>query len=151
MRRFVDDGLVEEDGLEFLSGAHGQYVFDGHVILRDGRLKVTVAKVLESTDDGDSANPMVQTIAYSYNVSIIGHGNVFRYCSPHDENDDTIDHHKQHHRHQYDPFGPDRFKNQVTLIEDGNWPTLGQVVQEADQWYLANLEQVARLGRAFEE
>ncbi len=109
-RRFVDGGLVEDDGLEFVSGANGQYVFDGYVILRDRRLKITVAKVLETVDASDPRNPMVQTIAYSYNVSIIGHGNVFRYCSPHDVNDDPIDHHKQHHRHEYDPFGPDRHK-----------------------------------------
>jgi len=151
IRRFENDGRVVEDGLEFMSAANGQYMFDGHIILRDRQLEVTVTKVLETVDATDLSNPTVQTIAYSYNVSIIGHGNVFRYCSPHDENDDHIDHHKQHHRHQYDPFGADRFKNQVTLITNGDWPTLGQVIQEADDWYLTHLDRLAGLGRPAED
>lgn len=145
VRRFEDDGLVEEDGLEFVPAAEGRYLFQGYILLRDRRLKVTVTKLLETVGSGNPDDPMVQTVAYSYNVSIIGHGNVFRYCSPHDENDDPIDHHRQHHRHQYDPLGSDRLRSTVSLITDGDWPTLGQVVQEADAWYLENIQRLDQI------
>lgn len=54
IRRFENSGMVEEDGLDFIPAADGRYVFSGYVLLRDRRLKVTVAKVLETVD---ASNP----------------------------------------------------------------------------------------------
>lgn len=136
-------GAIENDGLDFLAGADGSFFFDGELLLRDGVMKLTVAKRLEIVDGTEPADAVVQTASYSYNVSIVGFGNVFRYCSPHE--DDGPVHHHQHHRHQYDPFGARPDDYHVTLITDGDWPTLGDVVQEADTWYWQHKDAVEGL------
>ena len=146
MGQLLYTGAVEEDGLDFLPGADGRFYFAGEVLLREKRLKLTVAKALEVVDAAEPANPVVQTISYSYNVSICGHGNVFRYCAPHD--DDAMEHHLQHHRHQYDPFGPEPDRYTVVLITDGNWPTMDEVIREADAWYWDHLDRLVNLPRA---
>lgn len=136
--RFTYAGLIEDDGLDLFPGAEGRFYFDGELLLRERRLKLRVAKVLEVVDAADPEDPLVQTISYSCNVSVVGFSNVLRYCSPHD--DDVAEHHLQHHLHQYDPFGPTPDRYSVTLITDGDWPSLGDVIQEADAWYWANLD-----------
>jgi hypothetical protein len=146
MGQLLYTGLVDEDGLDFLPGADGRFYFAGEVLLRDRRLKLTVVKALEVVEATDPANPLVQTLSYSYNVSICGLGNVFRYCAPHD--DDAMEHHLQHHRHAYDPFGPEPHRYTVRLITDGDWPKMDEVIREADAWYWENLESLESLLRA---
>lgn len=143
MAQMLYAGQVEEDGLELPNGASGALVFDGELLLRDRRLKVTVTKVLEVLDDTDPSNPLVQTSMYSYNVSLVGYGNVFRYCSPH-EDGSGIPHHEHHHRHQYDPFGAEPDSYEVSFGGD-DWPTLQEVISEADEWYLSNQDRVLAL------
>lgn len=136
-------GIVEEDGVAFEPGADGHFYFAGEILLRSGKLKLTVAKALEIVDATDPGDPWVQTTSYSYNVSIVGFGNIFRYCSPHDG--DGPEHHQQHHRHQYDPFSSTPEVYNVRLITDGDWPVLSEVIQEADGWYWDNVENLEAL------
>lgn len=131
MAKMLYSGLVVEDGLELPNGADGELVIVGDLLLRDRVLKVTVVKSLQVLEETDPSNPDVQTSSYSYNVSLVGHGNVFRYCSPHS------DHNEYHHRHQYDPFGSHPEANTVTDCGD-DWPTLSEVIEEAEEWYWAN-------------
>lgn len=143
MAKMLYSGQVEEDSLELPNGASGELVITGELLLRDRALKVTVTKVLEVLDDSDPSDPEIQTSSYSYNVSVVGHGNVFRYCSPH-EDGSGIPHHLEHHRHQYDPFGPN--PGTSTVVHGGDdWPTLQEVIQEADEWYLENMDNVIAL------
>jgi hypothetical protein len=141
--QFLYSGVVEEDRLEWLPGADGVFLLEGELLLRERRIKVTVTKLLEVVDGHVPSNPLIQTSAYSYNVSIVGHGNIFRYCSPHDIG--GAEHHFQHHRHQYAPFSADVDTPTVGLIEDGDWPTLGEVIQEAEEWYWENLNDLDAL------
>lgn len=136
MGQMIYNGEVDEDALELPNGASGELLIDGEIWLRDRVLKVTVTKTLEVLDDSEPGNPVVQTSSYSYNVSIVGHGNLFRYCSPH-EDGMGIPHHAHHHRHQYDPFGPNPDHSEVE-IRGEDWPTLQEVIVEADEWYLKN-------------
>ena len=136
-------GAVDEDSyLEEDDSHSGRFLFDGELYLRERALKLTVTKALKFLDE-HPADPLVQTEWYSYNVSIVGHGNVFRYCSPHE--DDGAPHHEHHHRHQYDPFGPNSRDNEVTIIDGGDWPLLSEVIEEADEWFLANRDRVLAL------
>lgn len=147
MRSLFDEGCVESESLEFTSGADGWIILDGEIVLRGRLLKVKVTKGLEVRDNGQD-DPMVQTRYYSYNVSIVGGSNVFRYCSPH--KDPGPEHHDVHHRHQYDPFGPNPYQNTVSTVEEDTWPLLSEVIREADEWYWANQEEInAMFGQPF--
>ena len=140
MGQYIYKGFVDEDRVTYGFGANGLFFFNGEIFLRARTLRVDVSKSLEV---GEGADPLVQTINYSYNVSIAGRRNVFRYCSPHDP--DGTDHHVQHHRHQYDPFGPDPSRETIRLITDGDWPVLGQVIEEAESWYWDNHDHLEAL------
>jgi len=61
------------------------------------------------------------------------------------EPEDASKHHQQHHRHQYDPFGPTPDVYNVRLITNGDWPVLSEVIQEADGWYWDNVETLGAL------
>lgn len=135
-------GAVDKDEINLLTGADGRVYFSGYAILRDEKLKLDVTKELEVTDASNPKNPLVPTISYSYNVSLIGRGNVFRYCSPHPGGDDAPEHHGHHHRHQFDRFGPTPEEYTVTWDTDGEWPTLAEVIKEADAWYWDNVHRL---------
>lgn len=140
----IYQGAVSEDALMAEPGGDGKFYFDGVLYLRAHALNLTVFKILEMLDD--SQDPCVQTIRYSYNVSIVGHGNVFRYCSPHD--DDTEPHHRYHHRHEYDPFGSAPQRYTVAWPHHPDWPLLGEVIDEADRWYWDNRDALDALAGA---
>lgn len=143
MDRFCAEGVVESQTLEFVPGADGHLTLEGCIHLVGKVLRIDVAKSLEVTSNA-SGEVLVQTRAYSYNVLISGVGNVFRYCSPH-ENDPGPVHHDHHHRHQYDPFGSDPKSNEATPRYDGDWPLLGEVIREAVDWYWENKDHIEAL------
>ena len=137
-------GLVSEDRLKLDPGADGQLTLEGELLLRDGCLRLEVTKVLEIVEQTeDAGDTVVQTAKYSYNLSVPGLGNVFRYDSPHDDGAD-IHHHQYHHRHEYFPFSGDTDHNVVKCDYEGDWPLLGEVIQEADDWYWLHSEELAK-------
>ncbi len=89
-------------------------------------------KGLNVWQDGDRY--MVQTFAYSYNVSVTGFGNVYRYDSPHN-------HRPCHHRHAYQWRVPDD-PGTLTEITGNAWPTLGEVIGETEQWYWQHYDEL---------
>jgi len=141
MGQLIYTGAVEVDEIDLPNGADGELFISGRAILRDRKLRVDVLKALEITDASNPRDPLVQTISYSYDVVLQGRSNVFRYCSPHGE-DHEIEHHRHHHRHQFDPFGPSPDEYTVAIDYAGDWPTLGQVIQEADTWYWENVHRL---------
>lgn len=138
----VSRGYVDEDGVSAQPGANGRFYFDGVLYLRERALKLKVVKALEILDS--RANPLVQTASYSYHVSICSGGNVFRYCSPHDN--ENAAHHRYHHRHAYDPFGPEPEKDSVSCDGHPDWPTLSEVIEEAEGWFWDNRTALIRIG-----
>lgn len=137
--QFVREGFVAEDhGLEF-EAVPGGLLLEGRLECEGGiRIDVTklVAYVIEDTD------PLVETRRYRYHVTLRGAGNVFRYDSPHET------HNREHHVHRYDLLDGDR-RGEVTFLHDEEEvPTLGEVIEEARQWYWANLEDLQDRGLA---
>jgi hypothetical protein len=131
MGQFIDRGFVIDDGLRSWPRA-GWLLFAGTVECLGG-LRISVIKGLDVWRESDRF--MVQTFGYSYNVSVHGHGNVFRYDSPHE------DHRPYHHRHAYIWNLPGD-KGTVTPSADGDWPTLGEVVGEVESWYWENKDEL---------
>lgn len=93
-----------------------------------GDLTMTVDKSFSTFIEG--GQQYIQTDSYSYKLSRNGVGLIFRYDSPDaDINDDAPEHHKHHHKHIFDP---EDNEVDIQLIQDGNWPTLGQAIREAE-------------------
>jgi hypothetical protein len=76
--------------------------------------------------------PLVQTVDYSYNARVRGLGNIFRYDFPHS------DHNRFHHVHRFDAFAD----HEQETVQECEWPTLGQVLEELERWYYLNREQL---------
>lgn len=100
-------------------------------------LEIHVFKVqdLFTRPDGRLA---VQTQLYEYHVlQRLQHGerNLFRYDNAHT----YVDHPDAHHRHQYDDTGesPECRHLSKEGWERGDWPNLGQVIDEVYEWWRA--------------
>ncbi|NBB87164.1 MAG: hypothetical protein GVY12_13230 [Bacteroidetes bacterium] len=118
-------GFVVSDTLAF-SALRNSILLTGNIGCKGG-INIDVKKRLQ-VREGEGANALVQTVYYKYNVALSGHGTIFRYDSPHRE------HRRFHHVHRYDVLSGDS-EGTVERIEDDAWPTLGEVVQEAADWY----------------
>ncbi len=130
MSRFVDENFVLVDGLAIDPLGNGQIWIHGHIKCAGG-VEITVDKYLAIVDEGPPVS--VQTVDYSYNASVSGLGNIFRYDSPHEDHNDF------HHRHAYDVFAGDVVGTVTKLTE---WPTLGEVIEELRAWTSANADKL---------
>jgi len=143
MQQFRDNSFVSSDTLKFISLSPAYYL-EGKIYCA-GQIVVTVDKgfgieSLVSYDD-----PMIKTRWYSYNVSMQGIGNIFRYDNQ-DKDYLRPGHQDDHHKHTFTCLKSDFSIIQSTcedidsLIWIGfqNWPTLGDVIQEAHDWYWEN-------------
>lgn len=123
MSRYIDEAFVLED--ELVIDPLGDNVIEISGLIRcAGGVVITVYKYIDIVRQEPEV--WVRTSAYSYNASLAGRGNIFRYCSPH------LDHNKFHHRHNFDVFAGD-VTGTVAQI-DGDWPTLGDVIGELRCW-----------------
>jgi hypothetical protein len=105
-----------------------------------GAIVVTVFKVLMAVD-GEPPDPRVMTIGYSYNVRVQGLGNIVRYDSPH-----APTHHPFHHVHRYDVFAePKDEEGTVRKIEEGDQPTIGELLTELEDFYYQNIERLPKV------
>lgn len=141
INQFKDRGFILLDSLEFLPVGRGIWL-SGRLDLRSG-LVLTVEKLI-AVIEGFGDDAIVQTSHYAYNLSIGGLGNVFRYDN---QDDDYLreGHLDCHHKHVF---------NWVTGLELGaspqwvgrnEWPTLGQVIAEAEDWYWLHHVELANL------
>lgn len=99
----------------------------------DGGLRMEVRKLLRvRTALPDQDKFEIYTVEYSYSLIKAGHYTIFRYCSPHDDFDDTPAHHKQHHKHVFDPNSGDPVE--IKVLTEDEWPTLGEALDEAKKF-----------------
>ena len=111
-------------------------IWDGALRCADG-FEIQVYKVQELRRRGDG-RPEVRTTAYSYHVlqrGQDGERNVLRYDNAH-----AYDGHPDaHHRHDYEEGGTSHVQH---LSErewpDGDWPTLGDVLDELHALWRSN-------------
>ncbi len=137
MARRLDEGLILKDGLTLDPGPRG-YLMSGRIDCAEG-MAIDVRKVLRILS-GEGPTAMVQTVDYAYHVLLADLGNVFRYCSPHDDGDHP-GHKPFHHKHVYDVLIGD-VVGTVEATGDDEWPTLGEVIEEARDWYSAYAERI---------
>jgi len=98
-----------------------------------GRLLVTYEKLMYVMGQVEGEDAW-QTEMYSYNVSLQGSWNLFRYDNQHP---DSLHHgHKDaHHKHEYDPHTGKELPHSPVWIGEESWPTLREVIEEARNWH----------------
>jgi hypothetical protein len=129
MEQFRREGFVESDTIDLVSAGNGLFHMEGEIRCLGG-LVCTVEKWLETVDATDIGNPKIQTFRYSYNVSVSGMHNVFRY-----DNADHYRHADAHHRHAFDWQTGAQTPGSPAWIGKERWPVLGDVVREMSDWY----------------
>jgi len=126
MEKLKASGVVVFDGLELIQLDDGRLKIEGVVQCR-GNLILSVYKALRL--ERTNTIPTVQTVRYSYNLSVAGQGNIFRYDDAHTH----PGHSSKHHVHRFDPPGIENINSPFETGED--WPTLTEVLQEVDQYF----------------
>jgi hypothetical protein len=143
MQQFRDISFVSTDTLQFISLSPAYYL-EGKIYCL-GQIVITVDKGfgIESLLSHD--DPIIRTKWYSYNVSIQGIGNIFRYDNQ-DKDYFRPGHRDEHHKHTFMCLNSESNIIQATCedvnspiwVGHQNWPTLGDVIQEAHDWYWDN-------------
>jgi hypothetical protein len=105
--KFRSTELVGDDTI-------GLYAYENDLLMQGeiaciGMIVVGVWKLLEYTHDA-GCDAKMQTVSYSYNVSIRGMNNVFRYDNQHAEWLYPR-HQDEHHRHAFDWQTGDEFRD----------------------------------------
>ena len=134
MQRHKDSGFVLDDGLSFNPLGRGYILLSGSVRCA-GNIELEVRKVL-AVRNGSGFAATVESVEYSYNAKVVGVGNIVRYDSPHK-------HRPEHHVHRFDVLGK-RKEERIETIPGRDWPTLGEVIQELDDWYRENFQALQR-------
>lgn len=124
MRGFIQDGFVISDGVTFSEPLDGHITVRGEIRCQGG-FQIDVDKKLRIVS-GTGATTRVKTVEYSYNVSVAGRGNVFRYDSAHN-------HRQHHHVHRFDARGD--LVSLHDIHDENEVPTLGDVIAEARELY----------------
>ena len=135
MSKQLDNGFVLGDTL--VIDPYGKdLVMHGHIACM-GDIIVRVFKILECSG-ADSADPLVRTVEYAYNVWLYGANNIFRYDNQH--RGGLGAHLDGHHKHEFD------WRTGVQTGEPKwvgeNWPTLGEVLSEAHDWHTRHYSEI---------
>ena len=132
---FVAKTFIGENTVKFSSDID-EILLKGEIACL-GQILITVDKTIEIVKGmGDHA--IIQTVLYEYNVSIRSHGNIFRYDNSHPRNG----HPDNHHKHIFDWKLDGQGEGQVIWIGESQWPTLGDVIAEAEKWYFENQDEL---------
>lgn len=137
MEHLLRGGFLQSDDRLFIVPGDGCFFILGDLPC-DGGIDIDVDKRIVFIDE-DADDPLVQTVEYRYNVTLRGVGVVFRYDSPHQG------HNQDNHVHRYDVLSGDRDGKVDFLFHEDEVPTLGEVVDEAADWYYSNIEAVQAL------
>lgn len=125
MGHMRDEGFVASDTLTIQP--YGDDLLMQGEIACQGEIIVTVLKLLTF-----SGSDMIHTTRYAYNVRVFGMGNIFRYDNSHVH----AGHPDAHHKDEFLFPTEQRLPSQWIGID--LWPTLGEVIREAQQWHAAN-------------
>lgn len=133
MERFRSEGFVGDDSLSLDHGPHAVRL-SGEIACR-GEIVITVDKTLRIVD-GSGANARVLGVLYSYNVHLRSGTNVLRYDNVHTHPGQA----DPYHKHVYDVAGDP--EGRAVWVGYENWPTLGDVIEEARTWYETHPEEI---------
>jgi len=134
MMQFMDQNFVNAETLEFMPYPDG-FNLKGEISCL-GQIVIDVDKFLDILN-GEGDNATVQTRWYSYNVLVRNCGNVLRYDNQ-DENYLRSGHQDEHHKHLFDWETRIEQQDSPFWIGQNCFPTLGDVLQEVQEWYWQN-------------
>ncbi len=142
LQKFKDRGFVGEDTLELDIYGSDLYMVGELGCL--GNIVIRVEKKLEFVESPEEKNPAIQTVYYSYNVSIRNEHNIFRYDNQDEDFSFRSGHSDEHHKHLYDLHNGEEVDGSPIWIGAHAWPTLGQTIEEAEIWYWMNKESLRK-------
>ncbi|MEM7771398.1 MAG: DUF6516 family protein [Cyanobacteria bacterium P01_A01_bin.37] len=136
LEQLTASGIVTGDNLTTQNIGYGCLQMLGRLRIRN-RLILTVNKILKPIEQENVIS--VQSIRYAYNLSFEEGGNIFRYDNAHPHT--HLGHTTAFHIHRYDLLTKKEIIGSPFEISDlENWPTLGEVIQEADNLYWQIIE-----------
>jgi len=135
LEQFKKRGFVGEDSLEFIP-LNKYFILQGEVGCIGG-LILKVEKLIRVIEV-DSSDLSIQTAWYSYNASIRNSHNVLRYDNQDEDFGFREGHSDEHHKHVFDWQTGDELDESPLWIGADNWPTLGDVLKELEDWYWEN-------------
>lgn len=136
MRSFLDQGFVVQDSCGFLV-LPGLVTLTGRVQCL-GNIELCVLKEIDILS-GTGPEAMVERRKYSYHAQFINGPYILRYDSP-------VDHRPFHHKHVYDPLGTRLEIDVIRIADMDETPTMGDVINELQEWYWANEPRISALG-----
>lgn len=134
INQFKAKDFIGDETLEFNPRGHsikltGEIGCLGHIV-------ISVDKLIDLIS-GSGVNALVQTRWYAYNVFVRNHFNLFRYDN---QDDDFLrsGHKDAHHKHLFVWGTREELPDSPIWVGEDSWPTLGEVIQEAEDWYWSN-------------
>lgn len=136
MEQFLRAGFVRSENLAFKDLGNGLIELSGTIECA-GDIYIVVKKLI-AVLSGEGPNAVVQTTSYDYNAVLRNAGNILRYDSPHPT------HNKEHHVHRFEPVGHEIEGSPHFLADEGERPTLGEVIKEVEEWYYNHADESLR-------
>jgi hypothetical protein len=132
--QFVSRDFIKTTTLKFDPCPEG-IILSGEIACL-GNIVIGVDKLLDILS-GSGDNAIVETCWYSYNAFVRGYGNILRYDNQHDEflRPGHLD---GHHKHVFDWKTREEYLGSPYWVGRQDWPTLGQALQEIQNWYYQN-------------
>lgn len=124
--------FVGDDSLRLENIGSGVLAMTGEIGCR-GQIVVQVEKYL-LIFDGEGLDANVQTFDYKYNAFVRGRNNILRYDNAHS----YPGHGDAHHKHMFDWQTGEQLPGFPEWVGENGWPTLGEVLEEVEQWYWGN-------------
>lgn len=137
---FVTRGFCRDHVAHFTPIPPDMFWFVGWIACK-GSILITFEKKLLAVDERE-AELRVQTEMYAYNASIQGGHNILRYDNQHPERL-YPGHNDPHHKHLFDWTTDANLSGSPFWIGESNWPTLGEVVGELEQWHADHYAQLS--------
>ena len=137
---FINNGFIEANTLN-TKPAHKSLSVKGELPCLGG-IVILVNEFWGISED-DISSPFIVIKDYTYNVSLRGHGEIFRYDNVHPHSC----HNDSHHKHEFDVWGkinssmPDIELKTCICRKCPKWigeccyPNLNEILQEAFCWY----------------
>jgi len=135
--QFKSRDFIGTETLEFTPFPNG-FLLKGEISCL-GEIVIAVEKFLDIHDllPQPIDDFVVQTTWYSYNAFVRNHSNILRYDNQ-DGDDLRPGHADAHHKHSFDWLTGKEEPGSPFWVGSEGWLTLGEVIQEVEDWYWAN-------------
>ena len=138
IEQFKAKDFIGDETLEFIPMGRSHNLI-GEIGCR-GNIVIKVDKLIDVIR-GSGVNALVQTRWYAYNVFVRNRFNLFRYDNQ--DGDFLRSGHKDaHHKHIFVWGTREELPDSPIWVGEDSWPTLGEVIQEAEDLYWSNQDKL---------